>query len=98
MSKNLILLIVGHQGYIRHVEDEKDYALQNDILFNSISRTYIPVLNLFKKLEEQNVKFKLAMVFSPALCSLLDDPVVQNQYIQWLDKRICFGENEVKRL
>lgn len=98
MSKNLVFVIVGHQGYIRHVEDEKDYALENDILFNSISRTYLPLLNLFHKLSSENLKFKLSMVFSPSLCSLLDDPVVQQQYIQWLEKRIVLGESEVARL
>ena len=38
MAKNLILTIIAHQGYIRH-EDEKAYALQNDILFSAISET-----------------------------------------------------------
>ncbi|MBQ0051945.1 MAG: DUF1957 domain-containing protein [Treponema sp.] len=97
MSKNLSLVIVGHQGYIRHVENEKDYALENDILFNSISRTYLPLVNLFHKLEEEGVKFKLSMVFSPSLCSLLDDSVVQQQYVAWLEKRIAFGEAELNR-
>lgn len=97
MSKNLILVIVAHQGYIRHVEDEKKYALQNDILFSSISNTYLPLLNLFHKLEDEKINFKLGMVFSPSLCSLLDDPVVQEQYIEWLDKRIALGESELKR-
>ena len=77
MAKNLALVIACHQGYIRHVADEKDYALQNDILFNSISGTYLPLVNLFHRLESENVKFKLGMVFSPSLCSLLSDPVVQ---------------------
>ncbi len=97
MSKNLILVIVGHQGYIRHVADKENYALQNDILFNSISNTYLPLINLFHRLEDEKINFKLAMVFSPALCSLLDDSVVQDQYIEWLDKRILFGEHEVVR-
>lgn len=95
--KKLVLVIVGHQGYIRHVEDEKKYGLQNDILFNSISQTYLPLLNLFNRFRDSDVKFKLAMVFSPSLCSLLDDPVVQQQYIEWLDKRILFGEKEIVR-
>lgn len=97
MSKNLILLIVGHQGYIRHVADEKKYALQNDILFSSISNTYLPLLNLFHRLEDEKISFKLAMVFSPALCSLLDDSIIQEQYIEWLERRIALGEIELKR-
>lgn len=97
MAKNLALVIACHQGYIRHVADEKDYALQNDILFNSISSTYLPLINLFHKLESESVKFKLGMVFSPSLCSLLSDPVVQEQYIEWLERKIALGESEIER-
>jgi len=97
MSKNLILTIVAHQGYIRH-KDERDYALQNDILFGAISQTYLPLLNLFHKLEKEGVDFHLAMVFSPALCSLLDDEIIKEQYVHWLEKRISLGEKEIGRL
>lgn len=98
MSKNLIFVVVCHQGYIRHVADEKKYALQNDILFSSISKTYLPLLSLFRKFESEKLSFKIGMVFSPSLCSLLSDPVVQEQYIEWLDKRIALGESEIARL
>lgn len=97
MSKNLVLTIVCHQGYIRH-ENEKEYALQNDILFGSIIQTYLPLLNLFHRLENEGVNFKLAMVFSPSLCSLLDDEMVKDQFVRWLENRISLGEAEVKRL
>ena len=97
MAKNLIVTIVAHQGYIRH-EDEKEFALQNDILFNAISHTYLPLINLFHRLEDEHVDFKLAMVFSPSLCSLLDDHTIQEQYVHWLEKRIALGEAELLRL
>ncbi|MBQ4379360.1 MAG: DUF1957 domain-containing protein [Treponema sp.] len=97
MSRNLILTIVAHQGYIRH-EDEKEYALQNDILFGAISQTYLPLLNLFHKFEDEGLDFHLAMVFSPSLCSLLDDELIKEQYVHWLEKRIALGEKEIIRL
>lgn len=97
MSKNLVLTIVGHQGYIRH-ENEKEFALQNDILFGSIVQTYLPMLNMFHRLENEGVDFKLAMVFSPSLCALLDDEMVKEQFVRWLEKRIALGEREVVRL
>ncbi|MCR4821922.1 MAG: DUF1957 domain-containing protein [Treponema sp.] len=97
MSKNLILTIVGHQGYIRH-EDEKKYALQNDILFGSIVQTYLPLVNMLHRLKDEGLEFKLALVLSPSLCSLLDDEMVKSQFVNWLEKRIAFGEKEVLRL
>ena len=97
MAKNLILTIVAHQGYIRH-ENEKEYALQNDILFSAISQTYLPLINMFHRLENEKINFKLAIVLSPSLCSLLDDSLIKSQYIAWLEKRIVLGESELKRL
>lgn len=96
-AKNIVLVIVGHQGYIRHVADEKSYGPENDQLFSSISNTYLPLLNLFKQLENDGVPFKLALVLSAPLCSLLDDPVIQQQFIEWTNRRIALGEAEVKR-
>ena len=54
MAKNLILTIIAHQGYIRH-ENESEYALQNDILFSAISQTYLPLLNMFHRFEDEGV-------------------------------------------
>ncbi|MBR1722854.1 MAG: DUF1957 domain-containing protein, partial [Treponema sp.] len=97
MSKKLVLTIVGHQGYIRH-EDENQYALQNDILFGAISQTYLPLINMFHRFEKDGIDFKLAIVLSPSLCSLLDDEMIKQQYVRWLEKRIAFGQKEVERL
>ncbi len=97
-EKNLVLVVVGHQGYISHsIKTEKDYIVENDILFKSISDTYLPLINLFHKLEEDNVSFKIALVLSPVLCELFSDPVIQEQYIEWLDGRIALGKKEVER-
>ena len=97
MAGNLVLTIVAHQGYIRH-ENGDEFALQNEILFSAISQTYLPLLNLFHRLEDEGVDFKLAMVFSPSLCSLLSDDLIKGQYVRSLEKRILLGEAEVARL
>ena len=96
-KKNFVLVIVGHQGYIRHIENGEEYAAENDLLFTSISRTYLPLINLFHRLEEESVPFKVSLVLSPVLCSLFDDPMVQQQYIEWLEARIKLGEKELIR-
>lgn len=95
-KKDLILVIVAEQGYIHSVDTEKDFSYESEQLFTSISDTYIPLLNLFSKLEAQKVAFKLGMVISAPLCSLLADPQVQKQYIDWLDKRIALGDEELE--
>lgn len=92
-KKALVLNIVAHQSYIRHLEG--DNVSKNTLLFSAISDTYLPLLNMFANLEAEGIPFKVNMVITPTLCSLLSDPVVQEQYIEWLDGIIQLGEAEV---
>lgn len=94
-KKSLVFVISAHQPYICHPED--DYSAQNELLYAAISETYLPLLNMFSNLEADGVPFKVVMCFSPSLCALLSDPIVQAQYIEWLNKVIALGEAEVAR-
>lgn len=98
-SKNLVLLVVAHQPYIRHVEDEKAHALENDMLFNSISNVYIPLLNTLRDADSRfsGSRFKISLVMSPTLCEMLSDEEIQEQYVAWLERRIALGEKEIAR-
>jgi 1,4-alpha-glucan branching enzyme len=97
-NKNIVLLINAHHAYIRHINgEEKKYPEENALIFEAISDTYIPLLNMFAALERENVPFHVAMVFSATLCSLLSDSIIQEQYIEWLDKRIELGKKELER-
>lgn len=97
MSKNLILVLTTEQGYIHNPNLEKDFSFGNEHLFTSISNTYIPLLNLFSRLESEGISFKLNIVLNASLCTLLTDTCIQQQYIEWLDKRIAFGDEELER-
>ncbi|MBQ9495565.1 MAG: DUF1957 domain-containing protein [Treponema sp.] len=96
-SKSLVLLISDDQEYIRHIDkDEKKFAPEMNRLYESISNVYIPLLKMFESLEKDMIPFKIALVLSPSLCTLFCDPVVQRQYMTWLDRRIAFGKRELK--
>ena len=97
-SKKIVLLISNPQAYIYHVgAEEKKFAAEMNHLYESISYIYIPLLNMFSSLENDGVPFKIALVLSPVLCTLLKDPVVQQQYIAWLDGKIALGKSELER-
>ena len=96
-TNNLIFVIIAEQGYIRNTENLDSFYAQNDILFSAISDTYIPLLNMLSRLEKDRIPFKIALVISPVLCTLLSDAEVQNQYIDYLDRRIAFGNEELER-
>jgi len=97
-NKKIVLLISNLQEFIYHTgAEEKKFAAEMNRLYESISYVYIPLLNMFASLEKDGVPFKIALVLSPVLCTLLKDPVVQRQYIAWLDAKIELGKSELKR-
>ncbi len=107
-EKNLVLVIEANQPYIRKIDalekdqsvsenSQADFSAQNDILFSAITNTYVPLLNMLSSLEEKNMKFKIGLVLTAPLVSLLSDAQIQKQYIDHLDKVIALGENELKR-
>ncbi len=96
-KKNLLLILATEQGYIHNSNADIDFSFGNECLFTSISNTYIPLLNLLSKLEAEGVAVKLGIVLNASLCTLLSNARIQQQYIEWLDKRIAFGDTELER-
>ena len=97
-NKKLILVLNSSQEYIKHSgDDAKKYAAVTNFLFEAISGTYLPLLRMFDNLEKDGVNFKISLVLSPVLCTLLEDSVIQQEYLEWLDRRIAFGMREIQR-
>ena len=97
-SKKIVMLISNPQAYIYHVgAEEKEFAAEINHLYESISYIYLPLLNTFASLEKDGVPFRISLVLSPVLCTLLKDPVVQQQSIAWLDGKIALGKSELER-
>ena len=88
-------ILHAHLPFIHHPESE-DY-LEEEWLFEAISETYIPLLLNFKKLEEENVNFRITMTMTPPLLSMLDNKLLQKRYIKYLKKHIELCKKEVVR-
>lgn len=85
----------AHLPFVYHPESE-DY-LEEQWFFEAISETYIPLLENFKKLEEEKVDFRITMSLTPPLLSMLDNELLQKRYIKYLKTHIELCEKEVKR-
>ena len=96
-NKKLLFVIVAEQGYIHTVAEDGFCPPQNELFFNSICNTYQPLVDMLYRLEKDKVEFKIAMVLSPVLCELLEKPVIQDLYIDYLNRRIDFGNSELER-
>ncbi len=88
-------ILHAHLPFIHH--PESDNYLEEEWLFEAISETYIPLLLNFKKLEEENVNFRITMTLTPPLLSMLDSKLLQKKYINYLKKHIELSKKEVER-
>ncbi len=88
-------ILHAHLPFIHHPESD-DY-LEEEWLFEAISETYIPLLLNFKKLEEEKVDFRITMSLTPPLLNMLDNELLHQKYINYLEKHIELCEKEVTR-
>ena len=61
----------AHLPFVRHPEYPR--FMEEDWLFEAIIETYIPLLDVFNRLDAEGVDFKLAMSITPPLAAMLAD-------------------------
>lgn len=80
----LALVLHAHLPFVRH--PESDYVLEEEWLFEAITETYIPLLQIFEGFKRDGIDFKLTMSLTPPLVSMLKDPLLQDRYSSHLAK------------
>ena len=95
MAGHLALILHAHLPFVRHPEHE--HFLEEDWLFEAITETYIPLLQMMQRLGNDNVPFKLTMSLTPTLCAMLQDELLCERYIRHLDLLIDLAARERKR-
>lgn len=91
----LCLLLHTHLPFVRHPEEEQ--FLEENWLYEAITETYIPLIEIFERLIIDNVDFRITMSLTPPLVSMLQDPLLQGRYLRHLDKLIELSEKEIER-
>ncbi len=91
----LALVLHAHLPFVRH--PESDYVLEEEWLFEAITETYIPLIQMFEGLKRDGIDFKLTMSLTPPLISMLLDPLLQERYNDHLAKLEELTEMEVER-
>ena len=96
MSKGYLCLVLhAHLPYVRHPEHEN--FLEEQWLYEAITETYIPLIQVFDRLLEANINFRLTMTLSPPLISMLSDPLLQDRYARHLGKLMELADKEEGR-
>jgi 1,4-alpha-glucan branching enzyme len=96
MEKGYLALVLHcHLPYVRHPEYER--FLEEDWLYEAITETYIPLINVFEGLIRDNVDFRLTLSLTPTLISMLTDPLLQQRYLRHITRLIELAEKELVR-
>ncbi len=91
----LNLVLHAHLPFVRHPEYE-DF-LEEDWLYEAITETYIPLLEVFEGLERDGADWRLTMSVTPTLAAMLSDPLLQYRYVRHIDNLIALCHKEVER-
>src|SRR5262245_37799298 len=91
----LCMVLHAHLPFVRH--PEYDECIEEMWLFEAITETYIPLLEIFEDLDKDNVAWNLTMSVTPTLAAMLSDPMLQARYLRHLDNLIALAEKELTR-
>ena len=85
----------GHAPFVRH--PEQSLPSQELWFFESLSETYIPLLEIFERMDRDHIPFRIAISLSPTLCHMFSDELLIQRYLEYTDRQIEFGDEELNR-
>jgi 1,4-alpha-glucan branching enzyme len=91
----LCLVLHAHLPFVRH--PEYDDFLEEDWLYEAITETYIPLLDVFEGLERDGADWRMTMSVTPTLAAMLADPLLQYRYVRHIDNLIALAGKELHR-
>jgi 1,4-alpha-glucan branching enzyme len=91
----LSLVLHAHLPFVRH--PEHDRFLEEHWLFEAITETYIPLLQVFEGWQADKLPARITLTLTPTLCAMLRDPLLQDRYERHLNELIGLAEQEIHR-
>ncbi len=85
----------AHLPFVHHPE-HPDF-LEEDWLFEALTETYLPLLEMGVRLRRARRKHMLTMSLTPPLCEMLANPTLQRRYRAHLVRLLELAEREVAR-
>src|SRR3569832_863754 len=95
MQGFLSLILHAHLPFVRHPEHEQ--FLEETWLFEAITESYVPLLQLLVVWEKLGINPALTLTLTPTLCTMLGAPLLQSRYRAHLNKMIDLADKETHR-
>lgn len=89
--KQITFLINCPQEYLSRTDLDTESCEANRF-FMTISEVFLPLLEMFCRLESENIPYKMSLVLPSATLTMLEDAYVQSQFLEYLDRRLEFGK------
>lgn len=91
----LMMVLHAHLPFVRH--PEHDQAFEESWLFEAMAECYIPLLMMMDRLDADQVFWRLTMTITPTLAAMLEDPLLQDRFVRYLQNLEVLAEREVER-
>jgi 1,4-alpha-glucan branching enzyme len=96
MARGSIALVLhAHLPFVRHPESTT--SLEERWLFEAITETYLPLLDVVEALEHDRLDVRLTVSISPTLLAMLTDRLLRARYLVHLDALVQLSEREERR-
>ncbi|MFZ2196415.1 MAG: hypothetical protein WAV13_01690, partial [Thermodesulfovibrionales bacterium] len=90
-----MLMLHAHLPYIRYPEHEN--FLEENWLYETMTETYIPLINILGNLIDDSVDFRISLSLSPPLIEMLNDDLLMSRYQRYLCRLVELSEKEIYR-
>jgi 1,4-alpha-glucan branching enzyme len=91
----LSVVLHAHLPFIRYPAHEGH--LEENWLYEAITETYIPLLDIFGNLLSDGIDFRITLSVSPTLVGMFNDYLLMARYKRYIESRIELAEKEVVR-
>jgi 1,4-alpha-glucan branching enzyme len=92
---SLALLLHAHLPFVRHPEHEEFF--EEDWLFEAVAETYIPLLQMLRRLVAERIPVCLSLTLTPTLCAMLRDHLLQSRISRYLERSLELSAREIER-
>ncbi|MBV9008919.1 MAG: DUF1957 domain-containing protein [Verrucomicrobia bacterium] len=92
---SLALVLHAHLPFVRHTEQE--HCAEERWLFEAITESYVPLLQMLRRLRDEQLPFKITLSISPTLAAMLHDDLLRERYRGHLESLIALAHRECER-
>src|SRR5581483_10824420 len=89
------LVLHAHLPYVRHPEHA--HSVEEAWLFEAVADCYLPLLDVFSRLAEEGIAYRVTVSLSPTLLAMWSDELLRERCARYLHARCELGRREMER-